>query len=118
MEGLDEILGQEGIDVSLSEMFVPIDIYDNTIELMLNRFTSPLSSTLGITFYKFYITDTVEINGTRCVELSFVPANDRSYGFTGQLYITLDSSYAVTYYTMTVSPHVNLNFVRDLSQRT
>lgn len=115
MEGLDEILGQEGIDVSLSEMFVPIDIYDNTIELMLNRFTSPLSSTLGITFYKFYITDTVEINGTRCVELSFVPANDRSYGFTGQLYIALDSSYAVTYYTMTVSPHVNLNFVRDLT---
>ncbi|MBP5190349.1 MAG: carboxypeptidase-like regulatory domain-containing protein [Bacteroidales bacterium] len=115
MEGLDEILGQEGIDASLSEMFVPIDIYDNDIELMLNHFTSPLSSTLAITFYKFYITDTVEIDGQPCVELSFVPANDRSYGFTGQMYIALDSSYAVTRYSMTVSPHVNLNFVRDLT---
>lgn len=115
MEGLDELLGQEGIDANLSEMFVPIDIYDNDIELMLNHFTSPLSSTLAITFYKFYITDTVEVDGMPCVELSFVPANDRSYGFTGQMYIALDGSYAVTRYTMTVSPHVNLNFVRDLT---
>ena len=115
MEGIDEVLGQEGIDASLSEMFVPVDIYDNDIEVMLNHFTSPLNSTLATTFYKFYITDTVEEEGLRCAELSFVPANDRSYGFTGQMYIALDGSYAVTKYSMTVSPYVNLNFVRDLT---
>lgn len=115
MEGLDQMLGQEGIDASLSEMFVPIDIYDNDIEVMLNRFTSPLNSLLATTFYKFYITDTVEIDSIPCVELSFVPANNRSYGFTGQMYITLDGNYAVAQYSMTVSPYVNLNFVRDLT---
>ena len=115
MEGLDEILGQEGIDANLSDMFVPIDIYDNDIELMLNRFTSPLSSTLATTFYKYYITDTLLIDGILCAELSFVPANDRSYGFTGQMLIALDGSYAVVRYSMSVSPHVNLNFVRDLN---
>ena len=115
MEGIDEVLGQEGIDASLSEMFVPIDIYDNDIEVMLNHFTSPLNSALATTFYKFYITDTVEEGGQRCAELSFVPANDRSYGFTGQMYVALDGSYAVTRYSMSVSPYVNLNFVRDLT---
>ena len=115
MEGIDEILGQEGIDASLSEMFVPIDIYDNDIEVMLNHFTSPLNSALATTFYKFYITDTVVEGGLQCAELSFVPANDRSYGFTGQMYVALDGSYAVTRYSMTVSPYVNLNFVRDLT---
>ncbi len=115
MEGIDEVLGQEGIDASLSEMFVPIDIYDNDIEVMLNHFTSPLNSTLATTFYKFYITDTVEEGGQQCAELSFVPANDRSYGFTGQMYVALDGSYAVTRYSMSVSPYVNLNFVRDLT---
>lgn len=115
MEGIDEVLGQEGIDASLSEMFVPIDIYDNDIEVMLNHFTSPLNSALATTFYKFYITDTVDEGGQSCAELSFVPANDRSYGFTGQMYIALDGSYAVTRYSMSVSPHVNLNFVRDLT---
>lgn len=115
MEGVDQVLGQEGIDASLSAMFVPIDIYDNDIEVMLNHFTSPLNSTLATTFYKFYITDTMDIDGVTCVELSFVPANTRSYGFTGQMYVALDSSYAVTKYNLTVSPHVNLNFVRDLT---
>lgn len=115
MEGIDQVLGQEGIDASLSEMFVPIDIYDNEIEVMLNHFTGPLNTTLATTFYKYYITDTLDVDGVTCVELSFVPANARSYGFTGQMCIALDSSYAVTKYSMNVSPHVNLNFVRDLT---
>ena len=117
MEGLDEVLTDEGIDENIRVMFTPVDIYDGDIELMLNHFTSPLSPVLGTTFYKFYITDTTFVEGQRCVELSFVPANQQSYGFTGRMYVSLDadSSFALTKYVMTVSPHVNLNFVRDLS---
>ncbi len=115
MEGVDQILGQEGIDASLSSMFLPIDIYDNDIELMLNHFTGPLNTTLATSFYKYYITDTLFIDGEQCIELSFIPANVHSYGFTGQMYITLDGNYAVRKFTMNVSPHVNLNFVRDLT---
>ena len=115
MEGLDQMLGKEGIDASLGEMFVPFDIYDNDIELMLNHFTSPLNTTLATTFYKYYITDTIIIDSIPCIELSFIPANIRSYGFTGQLFITLDGNYAVRRYQLTVSPHVNLNFARDLT---
>lgn len=115
MEGVDQVLGQEGIDESISAMFVPIDIYDNDVEIMLNHFVSPLHTTLATTFYKYYITDTTDIDGVNCVELSFVPANQQSYGFTGRMYIALDSSYAVVRYNFSVSPHVNLNFVRDLT---
>lgn len=115
MEGIDQALGIDGIEQSLNSMFSPIDIYDNDIEIMLNHFTSPLNTTLGTTFYRFFITDTVEVDGVNCVELSFVPSNERSYGFTGQMYITLDSNYAVRKYSMTVSKYVNLNFVRDLT---
>lgn len=117
MEGLDEVLTDEGIDENIRVMFTPVDIYDGDIELMLNHFTSPLSSVLGTTFYKFYITDTCLVEGQKCVELSFIPANQQSYGFTGRMYVSLDpdSSFALTKYVMTVSPHVNLNFVRDLS---
>ena len=133
-EGVDQALDVQGIEQSLNSMFAPIDIYDNDIELMLNHFTSPLNSTIGITFYRFFITDTVRMpignssDSIKCVELSFVPSNVRSYGFTGQMYIALDSgyaignsaprdehSYAVVAYNMTVSKNVNLNFVRDLT---
>ena len=117
MEGLDEVLTDEGIDENIRVMFTPVDIYDGDIELMLNHFTSPLSPVLATTFYKYYITDTTDVEGQKCVELSFVPANQQSYGFTGRMYVSLDadSSFALTKYVITVSPHVNLNFVRDLS---
>ncbi|MBP3764141.1 MAG: carboxypeptidase-like regulatory domain-containing protein [Bacteroidales bacterium] len=117
MEGVDEVLSDEGIDENLQAMFSPVDIYDGDIELMLNHFVSPLSPLLATTFYKFYITDTLDVDGQRCVELSFVPSNKQSYGFTGQMYVSLDadSTFALTRYVMTVSKHVNLNFVRDLS---
>ena len=115
MEGVDQALGQEGIDESLAAMFTQFEIYDADIELMLNHFVGPLSPTMAITFYHYYITDTVEVDSVTCVELSFVPANKESYGFTGQLYIALDSTYRVARYSMTVSPRVNLNFVRDLT---
>ena len=114
-EGLDQLLGQEGLDESLGEMFVPIDIYDNDIELMMNHFTSPLHSSLATVFYRFYITDTLMEHNRQCIELSFVPANERSYGFTGQMYIAMDGSYSVVKYNMRVAPKVNLNFVRDLT---
>ena len=116
-EGLDEVLSDEGIDENIRAMFNPVDIYDGDIELMLNHFTSPLSPVLAVTFYKYYITDTTYVDGQKCVELSFVPANQQSYGFTGRMYVSLDpdSTFALTKYVMTVSPHVNLNFVRDLS---
>ena len=117
MEGLDEVLTDEGIDENIRVMFTPVDIYDGDIELMLNHFTSPLSPILAVGFYKYYITDTCFVEGQKCVELSFVPANQQSYGFTGRMYISLDpdSTFALTKYVINVSPHVNLNFVRDLS---
>lgn len=117
MEGLDEVMEDEGMDANIQAMFTPVDIYDGDIELMLNHFTSPLSPVLAVTFYKYYITDTTYVDGQKCVELSFVPANQQSYGFTGRMYVSLDpdSTFALTKYVMTVSPHVNLNFVRDLS---
>lgn len=117
MQGLDEILSDEGIDENIRQMFTPVDLYDGDIELMLNHFTGPLSPVLATTFYRFYITDTTEVEGQKCVELSFVPSNQQSYGFTGRMYISLDpdSTFALTKYVITVSPHVNLNFVRDLS---
>lgn len=115
IEGIDRLLGEEGLDANIDAMFVPVDIYDGDIALMLNHFVSPLSPTLAVAFYRYYITDTVVVEGQRCVELSFVPASSQTYGFTGRMYVALDSSYALTKYVLSVSPHVVINFVQGLS---
>ena len=115
LEGIGRMLGEEGLDANIDAIFSPIDIYDNDISVMLNHFVSPLSPTLGLLFYRYYITDTTLVDGQRCVELSFVPASSETYGFTGRMYVALDSSYALTRYEMSVSPHVVINFVQGIN---
>lgn len=117
LTGMNEMMGQDGMDSTFSAMFVPVDIYDNDIEIMLTHFTGPLHTLLATTFYHYYITDTLEYDGTPCVELSFAPANTSTYGFTGQMLVALDSSYAVVACVMTVSRTVNINYVHGLTIR-
>ena len=114
-DGIDVNLSQEGFNEDLDLLFAPVNIFDNDISLMSVRFVSPLSSSLGNTFYHYYITDTVEIDGLRCIELSFVPASKGNFGFVGSMYVADDSSYAVMRYNMRVPEAVDLNFVRDLT---
>ncbi len=54
------------------------------------------------------------IDTTRCVRLGFFPRNKSDFLFQGDLYITLDSNYAVRKNDMTVSSDININFVKEL----
>lgn len=113
-QGVDKTLDEGGISSNLEEIFQGINIFDNNINILLNRFVSPLSSTLATTYYKYYIMDTVDVAGDKCVDLAFVPVNSESYGFTGRLYIMLDGSYAIKKFTLNTPADINLNFVDKL----
>ena len=97
-EGLDQLIDNGGISANLQAMFQPMNIFADNINLMLNRFVSPLSSSLAVSFYHYYIMDTIMVDGTQCVDLAFVPVNSESFGFTGHLYIVADSTYALKRY--------------------
>ena len=114
MQGVDESLDKEGLGTNLDAIFSEVNIFDNDIELMLNRFVSPLSSTIATTFYHYYITDTVMVDSISCIELTFTPVNSQSYGFTGRLYIVNDSSYALKRYLINIPRRINMNFVNQL----
>ena len=114
-KGLDQTFDEYGtLSANLDEMFREINIFDNDINFLLNRFVSPLSSTLATTYYQYYIMDTLDVEGDRCVDLSFVPVNSRSFGFTGRLYITLDENYSVKKVILNIPYRINLNYVRDI----
>ncbi len=115
MQGADEVLDMEGLDANLNAMFSEVNIFQNDIELMLNKFVSPLSTNFATTFYHFYITDTLEIDGISCIELTFTPVINRSYGFTGRMYIVNDSTFAVKQYLLTIPKNINLNYISKLS---
>ena len=114
-QGIDKTLDDGGaITANLEEIFKGVNIFDNNINILLNRFVSPLSSTLTVSYYKYYIMDTVDVAGDKCVDLAFVPVNSQSYGFTGRLYITLDGNYAVKKFLLNTPANINLNWVDKL----
>ena len=115
MQGLDALLDKEGLATNIDAMFTRVNIFENSIELMLNRFVSPLSSTMAVGYYHYYIMDTVVVDGDSCIEMAFAPVNPESFGFTGYLYIMNDSSYALRKFSINTPPTINMNFVSDLS---
>lgn len=112
--GVDEIVDMQNVQTILEEVFREIDLYDDDITLMRNRFVSPFS-VIAPDFYKFYLTDTVEVDGIKCVELSFTPRNSATFGFIGRAYVEAgDSTMFVRKVRMGVPHTINLNFIDRL----
>lgn len=102
----------EGISVYLKNIYETIDLYDNNISFLTNQFVSPIANTAP-TFYKYFIMDTVQLENVRCVRLYFSPRNKTDMLFQGDLYITLDSCYAVKQADFSVNREINLNWVKE-----
>ncbi len=113
MTGFHEYIDNQGVSYMIDNLFEDIDLYDNTILLLTNPFTSPIS-VIAPSIYKFRIIDTLDINGYNCIQLGFQPRNKQDFAFVGNLYITNDNRYALVKADMNVSKDINLNFVNDL----
>lgn len=112
--GLDDIADQQAVQTFMEDVFREVDIYDNDVNILQNRFVSPLSR-IGTDFYKYYLTDTVVVEGDSCVELTFVPHSPQSFGFTGRMYVPKnDTTMFVKRVIMRVPATINLNFVDNL----
>ena len=113
--GIDEQVDQENIKKVLDDFMGEIDIFQNDVTLLTNRFVSPLSR-IAVDFYKFYLNDTVMMGGERCAVLSFVPFTPQTFGFLGRLYVSLeDSTRFIKRVSMGVPYDINLNYVERMS---
>lgn len=97
----------------LTDVFSDINIYDDDIRLLQRRFVSPIGRG-AISFYKYYLMDTLTVDKQECVHLTFVPQNPQDFGFTGHLYVVKDSTYAVKKCTMNLPKKTGVNFVENL----
>ncbi len=113
MTGFHDYLNNQGISMLIDKMYQEVDIYDNTINVLTQKFVSPISG-LAPSTYKYYIADTLEIEGEKLFKLSFQPRNENSLAFVGNLFVTTDSTYAVKQVSMRISEKINLNYVNDL----
>ncbi|MDU1892274.1 MAG: DUF5686 family protein [Dysgonomonas sp.] len=114
IQGLDQAFETEGLDAMIKEIFKDVSIFDNSVSLLFQQFVSPLSEHQSINFYRWYLSDTVNIDDDRYVKLDFAPFNSRDIGFTGTLLISLDSMYAVKRAILRTPKKMNINFVEEL----
>ncbi len=113
-EGIDEITDAKSMQVFLEDALREIDLYDNDVNILKNRFVSPLSK-IGPDFYRYYLTDTVAFDGQDCITLAFYPRNKSMFGFNGHVYVPVgDSTMFIRKVDMTVPSDINLNFVEKL----
>ena len=97
----------------LNDVFSDINIYEDDIRLLQRYFVSPIGKG-AISFYKFYLMDTLMVDKQECVHLTFVPQNSQDFGFTGHLYVVKDSTYAVKKCTMNLPKNTGVNWVETM----
>lgn len=114
-EGVNELFATGDIvNVVLQRFFADVNIYDNSINLLERYFTSPLSSTNAISFYQYYIMDTLDVEGDKCIELSFIPQNPQDFGFSGRLWVLDDGTYQVKRCLVNLPLRSSVNFISNL----
>ena len=113
-EGVNNLLQTgEILNTMLKEVFTDVDIYDDHMRLMQYQFVSPIGET-AISFYRYYIQDTVYVDRDLCYHLEFIPNNQQDFGFRGELFVLADSSLHVKKCTFTLPKRTDVNFVEDM----
>ena len=112
--GIDDIFSSAEIDGLFEEVFKDVDIFQDDISIFRNRFVSPLSK-LGPSFYRYYIMDTIDIDGEKFIDLTFAPFNAESFGFTGHIYVTTDSTHFIKSIDMNIPKEISINFVEYMN---
>lgn len=138
--GVDKDYDPNGsFTANLENLFKTIDVYDDDIEIFGEHFVGPLSgkvhrvatadtlatgstetsetsgAPLAITYYKYYIEDTLIVSGTPCTVISFVPASDGTgFGFTGRLFVANDETHSLRKAILNTPLNLDLNLIHNL----
>ena len=113
--GINDIFATGDIlNTMLQDCFTTVNINDDRVRLLQYPFISPLSTNYAIGFYRYFLTDTLNIEGKRCIDVSFTPNNPQDFGFSGHLYILADSTYRVHRADITIPHRSDINFVETM----
>lgn len=108
-----KVTGLENSSVSqfMGDMYQNVNIYDNTILVFGKNFNSPISDN-ALLFYKFYLIDSMVIDGHKCYQLQFKPKRKQELAFVGNLWAT-DTSFAIKQIEMSIADDANINFINS-----
>ncbi len=109
----NEYIDDKGVSSTIKYMYQDINIYDNDIFFLTNKFLSPIANAAPV-FYKYFIIDTSLVDDNKCIKLFFEPRNPADFLFHGFLYIISDSTYAIKKIDMSFNKAINIDWVKDV----
>ncbi len=115
-KGVTELVNTgEIFTTTLKDVFTDVDIYQNECRLLQYPFRSPIADN-AISFYRYYLQDTLFIEQDKVVDVGFLPNNQQDFGFSGHLYILLtpDSTFQVRRVELTIPRRSDVNFVENM----
>jgi hypothetical protein len=106
-----KVAGIQNASVSqfMGDMYQNINIYNNRIMVFGKNFISPISDN-ALLFYKFYLIDSMEIDGHKCYQLQFKPRRKQELTFAGNLW-TADTTFGIVRLEMGIAEDANINFI-------
>jgi len=99
----------ESITQFLGDMYQKVNIYENYISVFGKSFVSPIANN-GLSYYRYYIQDTVVIDGNYCFEIDFLPKRKQEPVFRGTMWVN-DTTYAIKQIEATIDSNANINFI-------
>ncbi len=102
----------ESVSQFTGDMYQQVNIYDNHVHVFGKNFISPIAK-FGMSYYKYYLMDSMNVDGYWCYEMKFVPKRVGELTFNGTMWIH-DTTYAIRKVTGVVSEDANINFVNRL----
>lgn len=108
-----KVAGVQNASVSqfMGDMYQNVNIYDNNILVFGKNFISPISDN-ALFFYKFYLIDSMVIDGHKCFQLQFKPKRKGDLTFSGNLWAA-DTTFGIKQIEMSIADDANINFINS-----
>ena len=113
-EGVTDLINTGDIlDGMMKDCFQDIDIYEDQVRLLQFPFTSPISNG-AISFYRYFIVDTLNVDKQKCFRVDFTPNNPQDFGFSGSLFVLADSTWRLKRAEIGIPSRSDVNFVEQM----
>ena len=114
-EGVTDLINTGDIVTNmLADCFTDVDIYQEDVRLLQFPFISPISTGKAISFYRYYLADTLDIDDQPCIKVDFTHNNPQDFGFSGSLYVMTDSTYRLRQAHLSIPQRSDVNFVEHM----
>jgi hypothetical protein len=95
----------------LGSVYTEFNFYDDNQLVLGKNFIGPLSP-VGLTFYKFYLTDTAVIDNHYCYKIELKPRLPKEQIYIGHVWIH-DTTFAIKSLHLKMNPEANINIMAN-----